>query len=66
VKLRSPLLGFVGLLVLGTLSLSLVRGEVSITDAAARMGIVAGVLIGLDRFVLPLAAAFIVGRRAED
>lgn len=58
-RLRSPLLGFVGLLCLGLVALSLVRGDLGLADAGVRAGVVFAVLVGLDRFVLPLLASTI-------
>lgn len=58
-RLRSPLLGFVGLLVLGTIALSLVRGDLGLADAGERTGILFLVLLGVDRFLLPLVQQLI-------
>jgi hypothetical protein len=49
----------VGLLCLGLVALSLVRGDLGLADAGVRAGVVFAVLVGLDRFVLPLLASTI-------
>lgn len=57
--LRTPFLGFLGLVVLGLVAAQLVQGEITVTAAATRVGIVAAVLVGVERFVLPLARTLI-------
>ena len=58
-KLRSPLLGFLGLLCLGLIGMSLVRGNLGLADAGERTAALFGVLYALDRFALPLLIGFI-------
>ncbi|MGB8650442.1 MAG: hypothetical protein WCD35_07245 [Mycobacteriales bacterium] len=66
-RLRTPFLGFLGLMVLGLVAVQLVKGDLSITDAALRVGVVAGALVAVERFLLPIAAALVSSsRRRED
>jgi hypothetical protein len=53
-KLRSPLLGFLGLLCLGLIAMSLLRGNLDLVDAGERTAALFGVLFAIDRFALPL------------
>ena len=53
-KLRSPSLGFVGLLCLGLIAMGLLRGDLDLADAGERTAGLFGVLFVLDRFALPL------------
>jgi hypothetical protein len=66
VKLRSPLLGLVGLVAVGIVAMQLIKGDLSITDAATRVAIVAVVLTLVERLALPIARTLITtGLRKE-
>jgi hypothetical protein len=65
-RLRSPFLAFVGLLVLGMAAVELLQGNLTVTDAAVRVGVVTAALVGVDRLLLPLAGALLTGRSEQD
>lgn len=58
-KVRSPVLAAVGLLVVGIVALQLVQGQVTLTTAATRVAIVALCLGLADRFLVPLARSLV-------
>jgi hypothetical protein len=58
-KLRTPVLGFLGLVAVGLVAMQLLHGDLSITDAALRIGIVAAALTAVERVALPLARTLI-------
>jgi hypothetical protein len=66
VTLRSRPLAIVGLLVVGVVALALVRGRLTIGEAALRVGLGLAVLLLLDRLLLPIAQALIGDRRRPD
>lgn len=58
-KVSSPLLAFVGLLVVGIVAMALVQGEITVTAAATRVAVVAVALSVADRYLLPLARTLV-------
>lgn len=64
--LRSRPLAIVGLLVVGVVALALVRGRLTIGEAALRVALGLAVLLLLDRLLLPIAQALIGDRRRPD
>ncbi len=58
-RVTSPVLAFVGLVVLGLVALQLVNGEITVTAAAMRVLIVTVCLALVDKVVLPLARTLI-------
>jgi hypothetical protein len=66
-RVKSPVLAFVGLVVVGLVALQLVQGQITVTAAATRVVIVTVCLAVVDMFVLPLARTLIsVGHRPQD
>lgn len=65
-KLRSPVLGFLGLLCLGLIGMSLVRGNLGLADAGVRTAALFGVLYALDRYGLPLLAGFLAKQASSE
>lgn len=63
-KVRSPLLAFVGLCVVGLVAMQLVQGAITVTAAAERVLVVAVALSLVDRWVLPVAKAMVGGTRS--
>ncbi len=60
------MLGLVGLIAVGLVAMQLIQGDLSVTDAATRVGIVAVVLTVVERVALPLARTLITtGLRKE-
>lgn len=65
--MKTPLLAFVGLVVVGLVALQLVQGEVSITSAATRVVIVTISLAAVEKLALPLARTLVTsGHRIRD
>lgn len=65
-RLRTPFLGLLGLLAVGLVAVQLLQGALSVTDAAVRVAVVAGVLTLVERVVLPLARTLVqTGERQE-
>ena len=58
-RVTSPVLAFVGLVVLGLVALQLVQGEITVTAAATRVLIVTVCLAIVDKAVLPLARTLV-------
>lgn len=54
-SVRSPLLGLVGLIALGLVAVKLLQGDLTVTAAAYRIGILTVALVFTDRLLLPLA-----------
>ena len=65
-KVRSPVLAFVGLLVVGIVALQLVQGEITVTAAASRVLIVTVALAVAERFLLPLARTLVTTGHRRD
>ena len=66
-RVKSPVLAFVGLVVVGLVALALVQGQITVTAAATRVVIVTVCLAVVDMFVLPLARTLIsTGQRPQD
>ena len=66
-KVGSPALAFVGLMVTGIVGLQLAQGQVSVGAAATRVLVVALSLAAVDRLVLPLARTLVTsGHRTPD
>ncbi len=59
--LRSPTLALVGLLAVGIVAVALLRGELSLTEAAVRALVVFAVLKAVEWLVLPLARSLVGG-----
>ncbi len=59
VRLRTPTLGLLGLLAVGLVAMKLISGDLSVTQAAVRVGIVSTVLVVLERVGLPFARALV-------
>lgn len=65
-RLRTPFLGLLGLVAVGLVAVQLVQGSLSVTEAAVRVAVVAGVLALVERVALPLARALVsTGDRRE-
>ena len=54
-RVTSPLLGLVGLIALGLVAMKLLTGDLSVTQAAYRIGILTVFLVLTDRLLLPVA-----------
>jgi hypothetical protein len=52
---RSPLLGLLGLVAVGLVAVQLYQGDLTITQAAVRLGILQVALLLTDRLLVPLA-----------
>lgn len=65
-RLRSPLLGFLGLLCLGLIAMGLLRGDLDLAHAGERTAALFGALYALDRFALPLLAGFLAKQGPFD
>ena len=66
-SLRSPLLGLIGLIAVGLVAMKLFTGDLDITQAAVRVGVVAAVLLLTERLLLPIAKGLVMsGRRPEE
>lgn len=66
-KVRSPVLAFVGLAVVGIVALQLLQGAITVTAAATRVVIVTVCLAVVDVLVLPLARTLVgVGQPPQD
>lgn len=61
-RLRNPLLGVLGLLAVGAVALQLLTGRLALGQAALRVLVAVGVLVLVDRLLVPLARA-LVGQR---
>ena len=66
VKLRSPVLGLLGLIALGLVGVKLFQGDLSITQAATRVGVVAVGLLLTERLLLPLARSLVLSGRPRE
>lgn len=55
VAVRSPLLGLLGLVAVGLVAMKLVQGDLTVTQAAVRLGILQVALLLTDRLLVPLA-----------
>jgi hypothetical protein len=65
-KLRTPFLGFLGLIAIGLVAMQLLQGDLTVTAAATRIAIVALALTLIERIALPLARTLITtGQRAD-
>jgi len=60
------MLGFLGLLCLGLIGMSLVRGNLGLADAGERTAALFGALYALDRFALPLLTGFLAKQAPSD
>ena len=58
-RLHSPVLGFLGLLCLGLIGMSLLKGDLGLADAGERTAGLFAVLFALDRVALPLLNGFL-------
>lgn len=56
---KHPLLAFVGLLALGLVGAKLWTGDLSVTQAGLRVGVLTGVLVVAERVLLPLARSLV-------
>lgn len=62
---RSQLLAGAGLLMMAVVAAALLSGSITLQAAATRAAIGAGVLVVIDRFVLPLFAMIATPREPE-
>ena len=65
-RVRSPWLAGLGLVLVGVVALGLLRGSLSVTDAALRLGIGLALLVAVERLLLPLGVALVGGRRVDE
>ena len=66
-RVQSPVLALVGLLALGVVALDLLQGGLTVAQAGTRAAVVLGVLVVVDRLVLPLARMLVgAPARAEQ
>lgn len=65
-KVKSPVLAFVGLVVVGIVAVQLVQGAITVTAAAARVLIVTVALAVAERFLLPLARTLVTTGHQRD
>lgn len=65
-SLRSPWLGVLGLVALGLVAMKLVQGDLTITQAAMRIGVVAVVLVLTERLLLPVARSLVMSGRPRE
>jgi hypothetical protein len=56
---KHPLLAFVGLLALGLVGAKLWTGDLSVSQAGLRVGILTGVLVLAERVLLPVARSLV-------
>lgn len=61
-RLHSRVLGLLGLLVLAVVAVGLLRGGLTVVQAAGRVGVAAVVLLLADRLLLPLARTLVGDR----
>lgn len=66
VSLQSPVLGLLGLVALGLVAVKLYQGDLTITQAAGRIAVVAGVLVVTERLLLPLARSLVRSGRPPE
>ena len=62
-RLQSPVLGVLGLVALGLVAMKLVQGDLDITQAATRIGVVAVALVLTERLLLPVARSLVMSGR---
>ena len=65
-SLRSPWLGLLGLIALGLVAMKLVQGDLTITQAAMRIGVVAVALVFTERLLLPVARSLVMSGRPRE
>jgi hypothetical protein len=65
-SLRSPWLGLLGLVALGLVAMKLVQGDLTITQAAMRIGVVAVALVLTERLLLPVARSLVMSGRPRE
>ena len=66
-RVKTPLLAFIGLVVVGIVAMQLLQGQITVTAAATRVGIVAVALGLVERYLLPLARTLITtGQRYDE
>lgn len=65
-RLHTPLLGLLGLVALGLVAMKLVQGDLTITQAAARIGVVAVALLLTERLLLPVARSLVMSGRPRE
>ncbi len=65
-RLNTPALGVVGLLVVGVVAIALLQGRLTITEAAVRVGAAVHALMLVDRLLLPLARGLVGERRPPE
>ena len=62
---RNPVLAFLGLLAVGLVAAKLWTGDLGVTQAAARVGVVTAGLVVAERFFLPLARSLVQSGQRE-
>jgi hypothetical protein len=62
---KHPLLAFVGLLALGLVGAKLWTGDLSVSQAGLRVGILTGVLVLAERVLLPVARSLVSSGHRE-
>lgn len=63
---RSPLLGLLGLVAVGLVAVKLYQGDLTVTQAAVRLGILQVALLMTDKVLVPLARGLAhTGRRPD-
>lgn len=55
ITVHSPWLGVLGLIAVGLVGLKLLQGDLSVTQAAMRLGVLQVVLLFTDRMLMPVA-----------
>jgi hypothetical protein len=60
------MLGLLGLVALGLVAVKLYTGDLSVTQAAGRIAVVAGVLLFAERLLLPLARSLVTSGRPRE
>ncbi len=64
-RVQSPVLALVGLFAIGVVALDLLQGGLTVAQAGGRAAVVLGVLVVVDRLLLPLAR-MLVGAPARS
>jgi hypothetical protein len=60
---KNPALGLIGLIAVGLVAVKLYQGDLSVTQAAVRIGVLTGVLVLTERFLVPIARTLVSSGR---
>lgn len=63
---KHPLLALVGLVALGLVGAKLWTGDLSVSEAGLRVAVLTGVLMAVERFLLPLARSLVTTGQRES